>query len=188
MKDIVGDCDICKPGYYYNAVAKACQQVVEDEIVENCEYYNKTSTCIQCKTGFYLDSSSLCLEFKNGIEGCIKPKESNPSLCEKCIRGKLLSTLGTACLDKPEGTCSSFKNAQCLECKSGYILNLNNYLITTSKFATTITGKEMLNNILKNVTSNNLNFIDHKVCSEPIVSNCAKLKTYDKCEVCLEGK
>lgn len=183
-----GDCEICKPNYYFNSFVKACQEVTGDDIVENCLYYNFTSTCIECNPGFYLgQTDSLCHEFKNGIEGCIQTKESNPSLCEKCIRGKLLSTTGTACLDTPQEVCSTYKNIQCLECKPGFILNLNNYLITSSQFATSVPGKEMLNNMMQSLVSGNTSFIDHKVCSSPTVSHCSVLSSYDKCEVCLEG-
>jgi hypothetical protein len=45
----------------------------------------------------------------------------------------------------------------------------------------------MLNNMMQSLASGNTSYIDHKVCSSPIVSHCQTLSSYDKCQVCLEG-
>ena len=162
----------------------SCVEVSFEEKVKNCVSYDSNTKCVECILGYYLDNDSNCEELKNGVEHCLQPKGSDLSLCEKCKSGKLLSTDGTQCLDPPSGVCSSYKNAQCIECNQGFVLNPNNYMLSISNYLTSNYGRETLNGLLKNNVVQDLKYVDNLVCTNPTVTNCVQFKSFNICEVC----
>ena len=160
-----------------------------DDKVSSCLYYDPNTRCIECIPGFYLDINSKCQIYTDGIEGCIKPKSTDLTLCEICEKSKMLTSDGKKCKDPAsEIGCSSFKNAQCIECGPGYVLNVNNYMLTINKYLTSIKGANLLDQILQMNVSGSVNFLDHEVCTKPTVLNCQEYTKFDQCKICNEGK
>lgn len=186
-KGIDGKCLVCKENYYVDATDGSCVEVSFDQKVENCVEYDSNTSCTRCQTGFFLDTNKNCAEFKNGVENCLQPLASNDKLCEQCLPGKLLSSDGSQCLDPPSEVCSSFKNAQCIECNDGFVLNPNNYLLTVSNYLTSNYGRQTLNQLLRGYVLKDLKYLDNIVCTNPTVSNCLQLKKFNECEVCKDG-
>ena len=88
-------CLLCKPNTYLTE--DRCAQMPEDELIENCEYYNFEKTCKQCKTGFYRQSSVKCIE---GLaENCLTFIDENR--CDTCPPGygKIKDLAVTSCIE-----------------------------------------------------------------------------------------
>ena len=149
--------------------------------------YDSNTRCTECKSSFVLDKDGACNAFTEGVENCLQFKDGDSTTCLTCLPGKLLATDGKSCLDPPSATCSSFKNAQCIECNDGYVLNPNNYLQSISKYQTSNEGKEALNQSLKSFLNKNMTYIDKNVCTNPTVSNCVKFAKFNECEICQDG-
>lgn len=179
-----GECQICKDTYYVDSLTGGCVEVSFEERVEHCTQYDSNTQCLRCNLNYFLDSSKNCVSSESLIENCQQPRASDPSFCETCLPGKLLSTDGKKCLDPPPETCNSFKNAQCVECSPGYVLNPNNYLLSISKFETSSQGQAALTQMLRNQGLGTKGLVDPIVCTQPTVSNCLKLVKFNECEIC----
>ena len=53
---------------------------------DNCEVYNLSGECFQCKEGFYQadNSDTLCSKVENPIENCVIYKKNDPTGCKTC--------------------------------------------------------------------------------------------------------
>lgn len=170
-----------------DATDGSCVEVSFEEKVTNCVEYDSNTRCTRCQNGYYLDSNTNCAEFKNGVENCLQPLASNDKLCAKCKDGKMLSSDGSQCLDPETGACESFKNAQCVECNDGFVLNPNNYLLTVSNYLTSNYGRQTLDQLLRGYVLKDPKYLDNIVCTKPTVSNCVQFKKFNECEICEDG-
>ena len=178
---------VCKENYYVNISDGSCGEVTVDDQVANCKMYDSNTRCTECSDNYVLDSEGVCSAFSEGVKDCLLPKESDNNFCITCKPGKLLSTDGKECLDPPSGDCSSYKNAQCIECNDGYVLNPNNYTQSISKYLTSNDGKETLNKSLRSFLIKDLTYMDKNICTNPTVSNCSKFSKFNECEICQDG-
>lgn len=180
-------CIKCKIEFYYRIQNKTCIEVPTEEKIENCAYYDSATKCIECSNGYYLSNGS-CQDNKKLIENCAEPKDGDLTLCSKCLPGKLLSTDGTECMDPPDTGCSSYKNVQCLKCKSGYLLNPNQYMTSVNNYLVDNKGKVILETLLKAIVTKDISSLSSQVCTKPSIDNCYKYKNSDECEICNPGK
>lgn len=82
-----------------------------------CSLVANEQCCLQCKSGFYQNTTCECARC---IYGCNKCTNSN--LCLECMEGKYLDKDTTHCLSCTEN-CSNCNESGCLQCENGYRLD-----------------------------------------------------------------
>jgi hypothetical protein len=107
-------CLSCRKDFYLSgSVCLPCKNVLN-----NCDSCLNASTCLDCFTGYYLESNGSCVACSSPCVSC-----SSAGGCLSCIIGyyyaaNSCSMCPTECL-----TCSS--GTQCYSCIAGYYLDTN---------------------------------------------------------------
>lgn len=141
--DIFGSCLECLQGYIvYN------QQCVDNSTIRFCRVYNLTTfTCVECISGYQLNSNSRCIPTNcqsiNNQGQCLSCLPSyilvgeicliqiancmtynqNTGLCIRCGNGYTLSFNGRSC-NGGDPFCNSYNiGGVCIGCINGYYLN-----------------------------------------------------------------
>lgn len=114
-------CERCRSGYYYNQIARLCEQVGGGQ--PNCLYNQYKSTCSQCQPGFSLIAGQ-CVAC---IQNC-KTCDSSTSSCDRCLKGfgninTNTKTCGLTCGVSNCDQCVDGSSTTCLICSEGYRIN-----------------------------------------------------------------
>lgn len=120
-----GNCLLCDfiNGYYlFN---NACSR----DSAGNCMYYQvntASGSCLQCNSGYYIDSAQQCVEVTTEIDNCLAYSANN--ICSQCNAGYTVQ--GNACVEvtNPIANCLSYSASSattCIECAENYILTVD---------------------------------------------------------------
>lgn len=120
-------CTECVPGFNLTTAVineKTVQVCVLYPCTQaNCTLCNSTGSCIKCKSGFLLNStSSTCYANCTLITNCISC--STNTTCIECIEGRSWNQTSKICQIFTGNTnCRVLKNSACTSCKAGYTLS-----------------------------------------------------------------
>ena len=112
-------CDQCSNGLIFkDGFCKNCS-----DVVGNCSVCNDSSTCLQCKQGFYLNQKSKCNSCgDSNTFGCTAC--SSDFTCTGCLAGNYLAD-NQSCVPCADlyGNCSLCDIQNCIHCSVGYYFN-----------------------------------------------------------------
>ncbi len=88
----------------------------------NCTLCNSTGKCIQCKSGFMLNSTSGACYTNCTITGCISCVSGNTT-CNECIESKSWNSSKKSCEVFSGTTNCKVHKTTCTTCRAGYTLS-----------------------------------------------------------------
>ena len=100
--DTTKECKICDTGYYLKD--KECH--VTD--LPNCLSVSQAGTCLQCKGGYHIDTSTQkCVEVENKIDNC---KYYNATGCSSCEKDFIINNSACSKVTTPINKCASYSS------------------------------------------------------------------------------
>lgn len=116
-EDLFDRCKVCKEGYLLDKTNFMCEE--NPNGIENCEVYSNSSSCFECKIGYFLLSGNCVLS--TVIDNCLKYSSNN--VCEKCQKDFYLRNK-TSCVKAIANNCLNYSNQKgCSTCPKGFILS-----------------------------------------------------------------
>ena len=104
------ECKYCNHGYHLDS-NKDCVRITEG--ILGCKEYKSASTCIKCKTGYYM-KNGICKFYGNSIEGCIT---YNNKGCEECDNSNFILDDNKCVKTQKLNNCISYiERNKCGEC------------------------------------------------------------------------
>lgn len=174
----------CNKGYYVDSITLTCLESSRAGAVQNCEDYLVDDRCERCKSGFHLTTKNTCIEISTPIENCLK--YATPTMCSVCQPGFLLSIDFLSCKAPPDqSNCSSYSPLKCVDCKTGYKENKNNFLYELLSFGN---RKHIMNLEMRLVYDEGVFYSQtYNVCQKLQVPNCAIHNQFNECAKCNPG-
>lgn len=121
-----GACSNCSPGFNLSTgiVNGSNVQIctLYSCVMANCTLCNSTGNCIQCKSGFLLNTTSGTCYTNCTIAGCINCY-SGSTTCNECVEGKSWNSSKKVCEVFSGTTNCKIHKTTCTTCKSGYTLS-----------------------------------------------------------------
>ena len=113
-------CSRCRSGYYYDQLARMCQQASS---IQNCVVYQHKNLCLQCDEGFTV--------LNNKCEACLpncKRCDNSILQCDACKKGQgnlnsITKTCTVQCNVLNCEQCGDGNSNACQACAQGYRLN-----------------------------------------------------------------
>ena len=177
-------CVRCIKEHIFDTTTNTCKKVAKT--IENCERYDSKAACSLCKSGFYLKDAACTAVPTDSVKANCMIYNTDATECMACNSGFYLDQKTKECASiTKEQNCLAYTQNKCLECKSGYIMNLN-YKMTLEfdkSFAQEIVQAEVdgADDKVFLVPGNLVN------CQKTTVRNCATFETFDKCSKCANG-
>ena len=160
-------CDVCNPSYYlYAGNCIICP--------DNCYECSSETVCINCQSGFYVDSNSLCSLCPSLCLTC-----SDYSTCTSCKSGYYIVS-GRCVLICPSN-CVTCSETQCFQCDVGYFLSSISTCSQCSSYCEScISSSECL------VCTNGFTLVN-SMCLLICSSNCLTCSSSSNCLTCATG-
>jgi hypothetical protein len=138
-------CQVCLPGFYISN-GKCLTQNVD----QCASYETNLNVCLICNFGFYLTPAKAC-ETQN-VPNCLLHND-NENTCNICDFGFNPSQGLCISTSQSDLNCAKYDSDVCLECKTGYYLNLNACFVQNIPLCSTY---EVGQNVCKTCSGSNV--------------------------------
>jgi hypothetical protein len=175
-------CLVCNPGHHFDVQTEKCVSLMDEDVVEFCEFYQSDKSCSSCEKGYVMDNA-VCKDLGEAkVDNCLHYEEM---VCKMCDSEFKLNSEGKCVeFDANISGCGVYTDAECTQCEEDHQVDyLNLIKVKQNVLDAGFKGKLMELNYMKPVFNPDVN----KFCLSKKHSNCLKSKDSFECEECLVG-